>query len=438
MPVDPTEAAITKLAKRVSNLEVDQPVGGMSDHNHTSAPGDGGILTDDEHDGFIDVGEIGAPAPPVADVARIFAADDGGTTKLYYERSDGTIIEIGLGHIHRPDWQLVWNGGGTPTHAFHSAAMAYDGTIVEARVRSISGTYHVEWRRIVDLVADWATVAWTAFAVHAANIQPCVVAQEQNDDVFVFFISSNFQQEIYYYRSTDDGQTWGAGVKIEDITGTNSMFTAVAGIARPEDDPDIMVVWSMSEQAPTHHKMHCDLWLDSTQAMAGSITDWPWGDYYAVYGLSVVHDNINDAWQCVAATTTTPYPGNSQLQTWTISDNGVTWSDQATPFSADCVETLFMFEFPSLIWADGWRMIMMQRGVYTYGQTSWEGFETRHPMYSLFDTNDWETAINVEYRPDSTRDHLVLAGWAGIGNLWLIGCHRVWRATVPPAVLTTS
>lgn len=43
---------------------------------------------------FMDFKEVAAPASPAADHARVYSRDDGGTTKLYYKRSNGTEVEI--------------------------------------------------------------------------------------------------------------------------------------------------------------------------------------------------------------------------------------------------------------------------------------------------------------------------------------------------------
>lgn len=46
-------------------------------------------------DTHLDIDEIAVPGNPSANTARFYCADDGGVTKLYYKRSDGTIIELG-------------------------------------------------------------------------------------------------------------------------------------------------------------------------------------------------------------------------------------------------------------------------------------------------------------------------------------------------------
>lgn len=91
------------------------PAGATSDHNHSSSAGDGGKLTNDEHDGYSEYAEIAAPSSPAADKLRLYAKDDGGTTKLYYKRSTGTEVELGAAGSGSVTVQEV---DGSPTGSF--------------------------------------------------------------------------------------------------------------------------------------------------------------------------------------------------------------------------------------------------------------------------------------------------------------------------------
>lgn len=62
--------------------------GVLSDHDHTTT-GDGGVLTNDVHDGYSELGEIGVPANPAADFVRVYAKDKGGTAELFYKNPSG-------------------------------------------------------------------------------------------------------------------------------------------------------------------------------------------------------------------------------------------------------------------------------------------------------------------------------------------------------------
>ena len=92
--------------------------GTPADHDHT-AGGDGGVLTNDQHDGYSDWTEIAAPASPGANVARLYAADDGGATKLYYKDSAGTVYEL-------PTIVTGGGGSGAPADASYITTSASD------------------------------------------------------------------------------------------------------------------------------------------------------------------------------------------------------------------------------------------------------------------------------------------------------------------------
>lgn len=66
-----------------------------ADHDHTSAAGDGGVLTNDEHDGYSEYAELADnPETPSANKLRIFALDKAGISTLYLIRDDGSIVEL--------------------------------------------------------------------------------------------------------------------------------------------------------------------------------------------------------------------------------------------------------------------------------------------------------------------------------------------------------
>lgn len=96
MLADPVMEAILRLTKRIEDLEVDRvSTAAPTDHNHTAGAGDGGILTNDAHDGYSDYAEIAAPGNPAADTARLFAVDDGaGQTRIRYKRSDASVRDV--------------------------------------------------------------------------------------------------------------------------------------------------------------------------------------------------------------------------------------------------------------------------------------------------------------------------------------------------------
>lgn len=64
-------------------------------HNHTSAAGDGGVLTNDEHDGYAEWAEIASPTNPVANKARLWLEDTNGFSVFQGNDSTGHKTPIG-------------------------------------------------------------------------------------------------------------------------------------------------------------------------------------------------------------------------------------------------------------------------------------------------------------------------------------------------------
>lgn len=65
-------------------------------HNHTSASADGGVLTNDEHDGFSEYAEIASPSTPASGKVRLYPKSDG----LLYSKDDAgteTLVSGGAG-----------------------------------------------------------------------------------------------------------------------------------------------------------------------------------------------------------------------------------------------------------------------------------------------------------------------------------------------------
>jgi hypothetical protein len=103
--------------------------GTPADHSHT-AGGDGGVLTNDQHDGYSDWTEISAPATPSANIARLYAADDGGLTKLYYVDSAGTVYEL-------PTIVSGGSGSGAPSNATYVTTTANSGLSSEVLLSAV-------------------------------------------------------------------------------------------------------------------------------------------------------------------------------------------------------------------------------------------------------------------------------------------------------------
>lgn len=68
--------------------------GALANHDHTATAGDGGVQTNDEHDGFGEYAEIAAPSSPAANKLRIYAKDKAGVSTLYYKDDAGVEHEL--------------------------------------------------------------------------------------------------------------------------------------------------------------------------------------------------------------------------------------------------------------------------------------------------------------------------------------------------------
>jgi hypothetical protein len=64
------------------------------DHNHTEAARDGGVLTNDVHDGYVEMSEIATPSTPAANRLRLYCVDDQALHFLEFIDEDGRVGRI--------------------------------------------------------------------------------------------------------------------------------------------------------------------------------------------------------------------------------------------------------------------------------------------------------------------------------------------------------
>lgn len=95
-PLDDIYREIRDIRRRLRDLEAldrrDVPESSLAPHNHTAVEGDGGPLTNDEHDGYSEYAAIASPDTPAAGKIRAYGVDDNGILKMAYKRPDGTQI----------------------------------------------------------------------------------------------------------------------------------------------------------------------------------------------------------------------------------------------------------------------------------------------------------------------------------------------------------
>jgi hypothetical protein len=134
--------------------------GSLASHNHTASGGDGGILTNDEHDGFAEFAEISAPSTPASGKVRLYPKSDG----LFYSKDDAgveTLVSGGVG-----------GGGGSLT------VEEVDGSPTDSAVTKIvfpNGTLG-----IASHVATY-TPAGGASGVEVVTVDEVVLAANQTD-----------------------------------------------------------------------------------------------------------------------------------------------------------------------------------------------------------------------------------------------------------------
>lgn len=85
----PANADVLTWNAASSCWEPQVSAGGGGAHDHTSAVGDGGVLTNDEHDGYSEYTAIAVPASPAINKARLHAIENNGHTRLQYLDDDG-------------------------------------------------------------------------------------------------------------------------------------------------------------------------------------------------------------------------------------------------------------------------------------------------------------------------------------------------------------
>ena len=78
--------------------------GSLTAHDHDTS-GNGGLLTNDRHDGYSVYDEIAAPAAPDANTLRLYAKDKSTVTELFYKNSAGTERDLSgvADHDHTGD-----------------------------------------------------------------------------------------------------------------------------------------------------------------------------------------------------------------------------------------------------------------------------------------------------------------------------------------------
>ena len=150
---------LTDYERRLRYLEAIDTTGALTDHNHTGAGGDGGILTGDEHDSFSEYAEIGSPANPAANKLRMFAKDIGGNSRLHMRDSAPVEFQLaggGEGDVHTVD-------------TIHAAAAPAANILLALNGASIFPADCVDWGTLTLDAQVWMGSWYNAVAWVLAN-----------------------------------------------------------------------------------------------------------------------------------------------------------------------------------------------------------------------------------------------------------------------------
>lgn len=138
-------------------------------HDHTS-PGDGGVLTNDTHDGYSEYAALGAdPATPATGKARFYAKTDAGVTSYYMLTDTGSVVKLGSGgatsltpahYDFQPEFP---NAILVPAAVDNGTLSAYDDTV--SRYNAYSWTTTQVSDQTIQIVLRWRLSprfsAWT-------------------------------------------------------------------------------------------------------------------------------------------------------------------------------------------------------------------------------------------------------------------------------------
>ena len=142
----------------------------------------------------------------------------------------------------RFEWSEVYEDGALDYG--HVAVVAYDGSIVRARVGPYGGPVAaLQVQRITDpgVVGQWT--AWTTLvgSVSVGFRPVALAADDASPTVRLFYVSAG--DKILYCRvSGDNGATWGAAQVVYDLTGFPNVIRAPASDGRCSET---RVVWGM-------------------------------------------------------------------------------------------------------------------------------------------------------------------------------------------------
>ena len=156
--------------------------------------------------------------------ATLLTAQKAATRRPYVK----VVVEDGVGLISRIDWQRLYSG--TEPDFYHALTLPGDGSLVRARVDPTSSGLYIQRVSSPGPGSSFSTWTWLA-TVHQAG----VALSAQGAEVLLCYVPETDHSSVYYYRSTDYGQTW-AGPYSLGAPDTLASVGWIATAHRPNGD----------------------------------------------------------------------------------------------------------------------------------------------------------------------------------------------------------
>lgn len=173
------------------------------------------------------------------------------------------VVEDGAGLVSRIDWQRLYTG--TEADFYHALTLAGDGSLVRARVNPSDSGLYVQRVPNPGPGSNFSTWTWLSTVRQAG-----VALSAQGTEVLLFYVPGVSQTTVYYYRSTDYGQSWAGPYSLGDPDPLGAVGW-LAAAHRPGGD---VAVFATIGQHVYANKRTSDSWSGWTQwtNWAGSLS----------------------------------------------------------------------------------------------------------------------------------------------------------------------
>lgn len=218
----PPATAATGLAGTGTSVRRDDAVVPLGDHDHSNTAGDGGKLTNDEHDGYLEVVLISEPSTPASGRVRMFLDS---SALLRVKKGDGVVYPLEPGAITTTKGDLLVRGNAS---LIIREPVGANGTILEADSAQTSG---IKWGTAPKFTKEFisADTALTATTIteftHGLGVAPKLV------QITLINVTTEFGwvtgDEISFHTVSTRYIDWfvlaaDATTKISGVTGSNT------------------------------------------------------------------------------------------------------------------------------------------------------------------------------------------------------------------------